>query len=120
MKVTKGDLRMFSRIDTVILNVKNLDDARKWYQETLELEEVFDGGNHVVFKVGQGETPITIIEGKTGASAVKPILFSEAIEETQLKLKGLGVEVGSLEQDGTVTFFSFSDPDGNKFEVCHF
>ncbi|MGF2616060.1 VOC family protein [Rossellomorea vietnamensis] len=111
---------MFSRIDTVLVNVKDLEDARHWYQETLELEEIFDGGNHVVFKVGQGETPITIMEGETGSTTVKAILFSDAIEETQLKLKGLGVEVGSLEQDGTVTFFTFKDPYGNPFEVCHF
>jgi catechol 2,3-dioxygenase-like lactoylglutathione lyase family enzyme len=111
---------MFAKLDTVILNVKNIEDARKWYREVLELEEIYDGGNHIVFKVGQGETPITIIEGETGRSTVKPILFSDAIEETQLKLKGKGVEAGELANDGTVTFFTFDDPDGNRFEVCHF
>ncbi|MGM0844898.1 MAG: VOC family protein [Bacillota bacterium] len=111
---------MFSRLDTVTFFVKNLEAARQWYQETLELEEVFDGENYVVLKVGKGETPITIMEGETGPSTVRPILFSDAIEETQLKLQGKGVEVGDLKNDGTVTYFRFQDPDGNSFEVCHF
>jgi catechol 2,3-dioxygenase-like lactoylglutathione lyase family enzyme len=111
---------MFAKLDTVILNVKNLEKAKNWYKEVLELEEIYDGGNHIVFKVGQGETPITIIEGEIGRPTIKPVLFSDAIEETQLKLKGKGVEAGQLEIDGTVTFFTFNDPDGNPFEVCHF
>ncbi|EDL64255.1 VOC family protein [Bacillus sp. SG-1] len=111
---------MFAKLDTVIINVKSLGTARQWYSDVLELEEIFDGGSHIVFKVGQGDAPITIIEGETGRSSVKPILFSDAIEETQLKLKGKGVEAGPLENDGTVTFFTFDDPDGNSFEVCHY
>ncbi|RIW34742.1 VOC family protein [Bacillus salacetis] len=111
---------MFAKLDTVLINVKNLEDARQWYGEVLELEETYDGVNHIVFKVGQGETPITIIEGETCRPSVKPILFSDAIEETQLKLKGKGVEAGTIENDGNVTFFTFEDPDGNQFEVCHF
>ncbi|WP_409254155.1 VOC family protein [Bacillus sp. SCS-153A] len=111
---------MFAKVDTVILNVKDIASARQWYRDVLELEEIYEGGSHFVFKVGQGETPITIIEGETGRSSVRPILFSDAIEETQLKLKGKGVEVGPIEQDGAVTFFTFDDPDGNRFEVCHF
>jgi catechol 2,3-dioxygenase-like lactoylglutathione lyase family enzyme len=112
---------MFARLDTVILNVTNLENARQWYKEVLELEEVFDGGDHTVFKIGKGETPITIIQGETGAhSTVKPILFSDAIEETHLKLKGKGVEIGDIKQDDSVRFFTFQDPFGNNFEVCHF
>ncbi|WP_456271072.1 VOC family protein [Bacillus sp. AK031] len=112
---------MFARLDTVILKVSNLENAKQWYKEILELEEIFDGGNHIVFKIGQGETPLTIIQGEPAAySTVKPILFSDAIEETQLKLKGKGVEVDDIQQDEPVRFFTFKDPDGNNFEVCHF
>jgi catechol-2,3-dioxygenase len=111
---------MFSKIDTIHISVSQLDQARMWYKEMLELEEIFHSGHYVVFKVGAGETPITIQEGEVLASSTKTILFSEALEETRLKLIDKEVEVGQIHKDADVTYFEFKDPDGNQFEVCHF
>jgi catechol-2,3-dioxygenase len=111
---------VFSKIDTVHISVSQLDQARMWYKEVLELEEIFHSGHYVVFKVGAGETPITIQQGEVRASSTKTILFSDALEETRLKLIDKEVEAGQILTDDGVTYFEFKDLDGNQFEVCHF
>ncbi|WP_064093200.1 VOC family protein [Rossellomorea aquimaris] len=111
---------MFSKIDTVHICVRDLDQSINWYEEVLELENLFYAGKYVVFRVGLGNTTITIQEGEVRPSSIKPILFSDALEETRLKLLEKDVEAGAIESDGEVTFFEFKDLDGNIFEVCHF
>ncbi len=110
---------MFSRVDTVIVNVNRLEEARKWYENILELQLSYDGGNYLVYQVGNGETPITIQEGLPIKSSTMAILFSDALEETHLKLKGQGVKVSEIFVEGSTRFFSLEDPFGNSFEVCH-
>ncbi|MFC4767346.1 VOC family protein [Effusibacillus consociatus] len=121
-------MALFSRIDTVILRVKNIKKARQWYQEVLELNPTYAGDSDhriVVFRVGE-ETPLTIYELHSDEvrpakrfSTTYPILFVEDIEATHAKLKSRGVEVEELQDDGSVKFFGFYDPDGNRLEACH-
>ncbi|PFA70724.1 hypothetical protein CN378_00180 [Bacillus sp. AFS015802] len=111
---------MFSKVDTIHIQVSNLKKAKQWYEEVLELERVFDSGKYMVYKVGIGESTITIQEGKVRPSSIKPILFSDALEETRLKLLEKNVEVGHIEEDEDVTYFVFRDLDGNDFEVCQY
>ncbi|OXS62127.1 putative enzyme related to lactoylglutathione lyase [Bacillus sp. V-88] len=111
---------MFSKIDTVHIQVKNLKKAQHWYGEVLELEQVFDSGKYLVFKIGVGETTLTIQEGEVRSSSVTPILFSDALEETRLKLLEKNVKAGEIEVDEDVTYFEFHDMDGNRFEVCQY
>jgi catechol 2,3-dioxygenase-like lactoylglutathione lyase family enzyme len=111
---------LFSKIDTIHISVSDLERAREWYKTVLELEEIFHTGNYIVFKVGSGETPITIQEGEVRSSSTKTILFSDALEETRLKLLDRGVKVGAIQTDDGVTYFEFKDLDDNQFEVCHF
>lgn len=111
---------MFSKIDTFHIHVKDLKRAQKWYEEILEFERIFDSGTYHVYKVGVGETTLTIQQGEVLPSSVKPILFSDALEETRLKLMEKNVQVGHVEEDGVVTYFEFRDLDGNRFEVCQY
>ncbi|BCB04312.1 VOC family protein [Bacillus sp. KH172YL63] len=111
---------MFGKIDTVHMTVTSLERSRHWYEEKLELKQVFDSGTYKVFKLGTGETTLTLQEGEVRPSSVKPILFSDALEETRLKLVKKGVEASEVKMEGEVTYFEFWDPDGNGFEVCHY
>ncbi|MCA1058544.1 VOC family protein [Rossellomorea aquimaris] len=111
---------MFSKIDTVHILVRDLEKAHHWYEEILELEQVFNSGKYLVFKIGVGESTLTIQAGEVRPSSIKPILFSDALEETQLKLLEKGVEVGKIKEDEDVTYFEFYDLDGNGFEVCEY
>ncbi|MCA1054438.1 VOC family protein [Rossellomorea aquimaris] len=96
-----------------------MEEAKQWYKEVLELEEIYTASHYSVFKVGTGETPITVGEGEVRPSSTTTILFSEALEETRLKLLDREVEAGPVLTDEGVTYFQFTDPDGNPFEVCH-
>ncbi|WP_044336721.1 VOC family protein [Rossellomorea aquimaris] len=111
---------MFSKLDTIHMRVKDLKKSNQWYIEVLEFEQIFDSGNYVVFQIGQGDTTLTIQEGEVRRSSVKPILFSDALEETRLKLVEKEVKVGEIQEDGEVTFFEFWDLDGNGFEACQY
>ncbi|KPL59916.1 VOC family protein [Rossellomorea vietnamensis] len=111
---------MFSKIDTVHIQVNDLKKAQHWYEEVLELEQIFDSGKYLVFKIGVGESTLTIQEGKVRPSSITPIFFSDALEETRLKLLEKDVEVGEIEVDEDVTYFKFRDLDGNGFEVCQY
>ncbi|GAX91210.1 VOC family protein [Effusibacillus lacus] len=119
---------LFTRIDTVILRVKNIKKARKWYEEVLELTPTFVGDDDypiVIYKVG-GETPLTLYQlgydevlPAKRFSTTYPIFFVENIEEAHSKLHGRGVDVEAIQDDGTVQYFVFRDPDGNRMEACH-
>ncbi|MCA1062951.1 VOC family protein [Rossellomorea sp. AcN35-11] len=111
---------MFSKVDTVHIIVADLKKSVQWYTEVLEFEQVFDSGQYIVFQIGQASTTLTIQEGKVRPSSIKPILFSDALEETRLKLVEKGVNVGEIEEDGEVSFFEFWDLDGNGFEACQY
>jgi catechol-2,3-dioxygenase len=113
-------MALFSKIDTVHIQVNDLKKAQHWYEEVLELEQIFDSGKYLVFKIGVGESTLTIQEGEVRPSSIKPILFSDALEETRLKLLEKGVKVGDIEVDEDVTYFEFHDLDGNGFEVCQY
>lgn len=117
---------LFSRIDTVIIRVKNIKKARKWYEEVLELSATYVGEDDhrmVIFKLG--ETPLTLYEIDASEvmpakrfSTTYPILFVNNIEEAHEKLKSRRVAVEELQDDGVVKFFGFRDPDGNRLEAC--
>ncbi|BCJ87046.1 VOC family protein [Effusibacillus dendaii] len=119
----------FKRIDTVLLRVKNIKKACRWYQEVLGLEAAYIGEDDhriAVFKIGEGETPLTLYELHSDEvmparrfSTTYPILFAENPETLYETLKNKGVEVEELEDDGRVTYFGFRDPDGNRLEVCY-
>lgn len=91
---------MFSKVDTIHMCVKDLKKSTKWYVEVLEFEQVFDSGEYIVFQIGQGDSTLTVQEGVVRLSSVKPILFSDALEETRLKLVEKDVKVGEIKEDG--------------------
>ncbi|MGG1631510.1 VOC family protein [Rossellomorea sp. NRS-1567] len=111
---------MFSKMDTVHICVTDLKKSTQWYVEVLEFEQVFDSGKYVVFQIGQGDCTLTVQEGEVRPSSIMPILFSDALEESRLKLVEKDVKVGEIKEDGGVTSFEFWDLDGNGFEACQY
>lgn len=120
---------LFSRIDTVILRVKNIKKAARWYKEVLELTPVYEAENDqgmVIFQLGDGP-PLTLYEigydevmPAKRFSTTYPIFYVEDIEAVHSTLLQRGVEAGAIEDDGTVKYFRFRDPDGNALEVSHY
>ena len=127
---TRLETRLFTKVDTVIVRVPDLERARKWYEENLDLEPGFIDTRKdrlVIFKTG-GETSFTIYElkpgeerptGKTPASY--PILYAPDIIAAHRHLTEHGVKVGPVQgTPGRTQWFSFWDLDQNLIEVCHY
>lgn len=120
---------LFTKIDTVIVRVRELEEAQAWYEEKLGFRagDVDEKERLVVLNVG-GETFLTIYELKPGEMIAPqstarsyPIFYTGDIQTAHRLLSERGVEVGSIEgEPGGTQWFAFKDRDGNLFEVCHY
>jgi catechol 2,3-dioxygenase-like lactoylglutathione lyase family enzyme len=117
---------VFRGLDTVLVRVRNIDLAKRWYLEKLGLAEpYFDPAERLaVFDLG-GTTSLTLWELKPGETVCSPDhartfpIFSVAdARETATLLRERGVDVGQVVNSGGVTYFTFKDLDGNLLEAC--
>ncbi|WP_053217808.1 VOC family protein [Virgibacillus senegalensis] len=114
------------RIDTVFLQVSNLERAVQWYKEVFDLDTVFesDGSNDRYTVLQVGETPITLMENKTvnNESLTHPILyfFSDDIDSAHDKVKSHSKDCSDVTLEDGVNFFEFKDLDGNPLGICNF
>ena len=110
---------------TPMIAVKDLDRARRFYEETLGLEakEEMDGE---ILTVTSGSTPITVYKSEfAGTNKATALTFEVDDIETEVRdLKGKGVffeqyDVPGLERQGDLYVAEgmkttwFKDPDGN-------
>lgn len=121
---------LFSRIDTVILRVRDLKQSKTWFQEVLGLPAVHEDmqENLVVFGLESGSS-LTIwqlknneeVEEGKRAQRSYPIFYSDNIEVVYQQLVEHGVKTTAIQgEEGNVRWFQFFDPDGNTFEVCQY
>ena len=117
---------LFTGLDTVLLRVRKLDEARAWYERTLGFSATYDDPNEglVIFDLG-GTTTLTLWQLKPGdrppppASATGfPIFGAADAKAAHAALKARGVEAGAIQEGPGVRYFGFLDPDGNRLEVC--
>ncbi|MCR6097560.1 VOC family protein [Salipaludibacillus agaradhaerens] len=114
------------RIDTVFLQVANLEDAISWYKDVFGFNSVFERHErherYTVLEVG--ETAITLMEKNSvnKDALTHPILyfFADDIEKTHYKVKEHSLACSDITSEDGVTFFEFKDLDGNPLGVCHF
>jgi catechol 2,3-dioxygenase-like lactoylglutathione lyase family enzyme len=131
---------IFTKLDTVIVRVRDLERARAWYDEKLGLKAAFIDDTEKLAVLGTGgATSLTIYQLKPREKLVTPPLTFEAspggervagtypifcaddIKTTYELLKSRGVMVEpEIHTGGGGQWFAFSDLDGNKMEVCHF
>lgn len=111
---------MLERLDTVCLQVADLERASTWYEEQLGFRVVFVGDRYRVLKIGESAIPLTIEEGKPGHSSTYPIFYTSDVKKTFEKLVEEGVEVGPLEKNADSSYFDLYDLDRNRLQVCHF
>jgi catechol-2,3-dioxygenase len=117
--------KLFKRIDTVFLKVRDFDKAIQWYGEVLGLEVRWrhDEGGYAALNVG--ETPLTLVRMSPNDEAAQDgrISFNfyvPDIHQAHQHLKDHGVDVGEIVDYGDVLSFNFSDLDGNQLGVCYF
>lgn len=112
-----------NRIGSVFVPVSDMQRAITWYSRLFGLEEGQTSHEGGVYDVPMdGETGLILDANKpiTGHS-VQPLCFflTDDISATLEWLRGLNVEITGEPQDiGSVTFATFSDPEGNPLMVC--
>ena len=111
---------------TPMIAVKDLDRARRFYEETLGLETKEEMGGEIL-SVQSGRTPITVYRSEfAGTNKATALTFAvDDVEKEVGELKGKGVffeqyNMPGLEQrgdlyvgDGDFKTAWFKDPDGN-------
>jgi len=111
-------------IDTIIVRVSDVEISKKWYQEKLDLQPIWDDPDLklVVFNTG-GPTSLTIWQTEKTIknnphTSTYPIFRTIDANTANQELKDKGINVGDVINDGFVNYFFFYDPDGNIFEAC--
>jgi catechol 2,3-dioxygenase-like lactoylglutathione lyase family enzyme len=116
---------MFEGVDTVIVRVRDVEAARAWYGDLLGCRESYGdaAAGIVVFECG-GPTTVTLFALAPGESAQPhasgcwPVFRVRDAEGARAELASRGIAVEPLQSDGTVRWFDFLDPEGNRLEAC--
>ena len=108
--------------------VKNLESARKFYEQTLGLTKVMENEEVLAFKTGRSTLFVyrSQYAGTNKATAVTWV--ADEVEDIVKTLKSRGVSFehydlpnmtrqGDLHVNGTMKTAWFKDPDGNIFSV---
>ena len=108
--------------------VKNLETARKFYEQTLGLTKIMENEQVLAFKSGKSSLFVYRSEyaGTNKATAVTWV--ADEVEDIVKTLKGRGVSFehydlpnmtrhGDLNVAGTMKAAWFKDPDGNIFSL---
>ncbi|HEY9450441.1 MAG TPA: VOC family protein [Gemmatimonadaceae bacterium] len=114
---------MFSRLDTVILRVRDLDAAQAWYATTLELHAVYEDAAQGLAVLGlDGGASVTLWAHAAGepipTSSTFPIFAVADARAAHAQLGARGVAVEPVIEAGGVLSFRFRDLDGNPLEAC--
>lgn len=121
--VDEAPAPLFRRIDTVILRVADLSAAVEWYDAALGLRPVYRDDAARLAVLALDGTSLTLWEREGGeelrpSPATFPIFAADDAADARARLLARGVSVGPLEVGEGVTFFRFTDPDGNELEAC--
>lgn len=111
-------------IDTVILRVSNIENAKNWYIEKLGFGLLYeDPASRLAVLDTYGPTSLTLWQTDYTLSVHRdtanyPILKTVQVEALRNELVHRGVETSEISYGDGVSFFQFFDPDGNVLEAC--
>lgn len=114
---------MFTRLDTVIVRVRDLAAALQWYATKLDLHPVYEDAQQGLAVLGLGEgTSLTLWSlhaGEApGPSSTYPILAVADASGARERLVAAGVAADPVVEAPGVRYFRFTDLDGNPLEAC--
>jgi lactoylglutathione lyase len=110
-------------IRNVAVNVRNQDDALRFYTDKLGFVTVMDGdtpaGRWIVIAPPNGTVALSLVSGRDGAGVDTGIRFGTIdATEAHRTLSANGVTVSELiTWENMAPMFSFDDPDRNRFYV---
>jgi catechol 2,3-dioxygenase-like lactoylglutathione lyase family enzyme len=114
---------MFSRLDTVVLRVRDLPAAQQWYATTLGLGAIYEAHDEGLVVLGlAGNASLTLwalpADETAGASSTFPIFGVDDAHAAHAHLRARGVAAGPVTEGPGVRYVRFADPDGNTLEAC--
>ena len=111
-------------IDTIILRVSNINEAKVWYPAKLGFKNIYEDEKlRLVVLDTFSPTSLTLWEtdekiAPNPKTASYPIFKTFNAKDAHDALRRLDVAANDLITDHVVTYFNFFDPDGNMLEVC--
>ncbi len=111
---------LVKRIDTVFLEVSDLDYSIKWYSEKLRLTMRWNRNGYAAFTIG--ETALTLVQ----STDVKPAkhypfnFFTTNIDEVHKFFIENEVDADEIADYPDIRTFDFKDPDGHILNFCQF
>ena len=108
------------RIDTVFVEVSDLDYSIKWYTDVLGLSLRWNRNGYAAFTVG--ETSLTLVQATNVIPAKhSPFnFFTKNIDEVHQFLVENKVDTEDVVDYGDIITFDFKDPDGHILGFCQF
>jgi catechol 2,3-dioxygenase-like lactoylglutathione lyase family enzyme len=102
---------------TVWYHVRDLDEARRFYRELLQFEEVAVDFAEGWSQLNRGVTEIGLARGEPGENGVANVEVADVKAEAD-RLRNAGVEVGIVvELRGELRLLDVYDPDGNRIQL---
>ena len=103
---------------TVWYRVRDLDEGRRFYRETLGFEELAVDFDERWSTLRHGEMEIGLAEGEPSDQGVAHVDVPDLKAEAE-RLRTAGVEVGIvLELAGEIRLLDVYDPDGNRIQLA--
>ena len=105
---------------TVWYHVKDLDDARRFYRDTLDFEETAVDFQERWSHLHRGSMEIGLAEGDPQDDGVVAHVDVDDVKAEAEKLRGAGVNVGVVVEipQGVMRLLDVYDPDGNRIQLA--
>lgn len=116
---------LITSIRTVSIPVDNLDDALRFYVDTLGFTKVSDtpipnGGRFIELAPGDRSVLLTLEPAAPNVTrgAIGIRFITADTESTHATMRAAGIDTDEiLRWPGTPPMFAFRDPDGNTFSI---
>jgi len=104
---------------TVWYHVRDLDEGRRFYRETLAFEELAVDFEERWSTLRHGEMEIGLAEGEPSEDDGVAHVDVPDVKQEAERLRAAGVEVGIvLELQGEMRLLDVYDPDGNRVQLA--
>jgi catechol 2,3-dioxygenase-like lactoylglutathione lyase family enzyme len=105
---------------TVWYHVRDLDEARRFYRETLEFEETAVDFDEKWSHLRRGTMEVGLAQGEPRDDGVVAHVDVDDVKAEAERLRGEGVNVGVVVEipQGVMRLLDVFDPDGNRIQLA--